>query len=76
MKKVYKAIINGFCGLGMANGIYAIYHTNPPYKPPRALTPQEAWAVDGAALAGDWQNVCDAISAAYAAEAGQVHAKA
>ena len=50
MKILYRTLAKGLCGIGMANGLYAIYHTNPPYEAPRSLDIIDAQKIDGQML--------------------------
>jgi len=73
MKKVYHIIASGLCGVGMADGLYSIYHTNPPYKVPTLLDVVDAQAADAQALSNDCRRIMIAIGSAYAKEARRLN---
>ena len=52
----------------MVDGLYSIYHTNPPYKVPTLLDVIEAQATDAQTLSADCQRVMIDIGSAYAEE--------
>ena len=68
MKILYRTLAKGLCGIGMANGLYAIYHTNPPYEAPRSLDIIDAQKIDGQMLSGDYNQVLLDIGSAYEKE--------
>lgn len=68
MHELYRIITQGLCGVGMANGLYSIYHTNPPYKAPDPLDIINAQALDAQALNRDFHRVLLGIGSSYAKE--------
>ncbi len=72
-KAIYRLIIRGVKGIGMADDLHAVYCTNPPVALPRILTEQEAMRADAMALAGDWQRTASYIGDAYARQRERVH---
>lgn len=64
MKKYMTLLVKGMAGIGLAEGIFSLYHTNPPKVGPvvKTMKPAEAWLVDGAALSGDYHQVSGYLS--------------
>ncbi len=68
MNKLYHIITQGLCGVGMVNGLYSIYHTNPPYKAPDSLDIINAQILDAQALNQDFHRVLLGIGSSYTKE--------
>lgn len=66
MKRVYHIIASGLAGIGLADGLAAVYRTNSPVKLPRIQTAQEARSADAAAIHGDFARVYAEVCRAYA----------
>lgn len=73
MRELYNMIVKGVCGIGMVNGLYSIYHTNPPYKAPNPLDISNAQLIDAQALHQDCQRVLDDIGVACTKEAERLN---
>ena len=73
MKILYRTLARGLCGVGMADGLYSIYHTNPPCELPRSLDILEAKKIDAQALSGDCLQVMLDIGSAYEKEIGALN---
>ena len=58
----------------MAEGMYSIYHTNPPMKMPRLKTVHEARRADRQALSLAWRRSISYVAQAYQREKGAVNA--
>lgn len=72
-KALYRIIVRGVKGLGMADDLRAVYCTNPPVALPRILTEQEAICADAKAIAGDWQRTASYVGDAYIWQKERVH---
>ena len=68
MKILCRTLARGLCGIGMANGLYAIYHTNPPYEAPSSIDFIDAQKIDGQMLSDDCRQVLLDIGSAYEKE--------
>ncbi|MGN0846957.1 MAG: hypothetical protein ACI4RA_06190 [Kiritimatiellia bacterium] len=69
MNKVFHIIVSGIAGVGLVDGLAAVYQTRPPVKMPRILTSQEAMSADKSALSADFARVYKGIADAYSHEA-------
>lgn len=75
MNKVFHMIASGIAGIGLADGLAAIYQTNPPVRMPKVMTAQEAMAADASALLSNFSRVYGDIYSAYVKEVEVVHAQ-
>lgn len=65
MNKAIHIIISGIAGVGLADGLAAVYQTRPPVKSPKVLTVQEALDADASALSTDFSRVYGDICRSY-----------
>ena len=72
MNKAIRLIISGIAGVGLADGLAAIYQTKPPVKSPNVLTVQEAIDADASALSTDFSRVYGDICRSYAKTAEEI----
>ena len=72
-KTIYRLIVRGVKGVGMADALRSVYCANPPVALPRILTEEESMRADARVLAGDWQRTAAYIGEAYARQRERVH---
>lgn len=75
MDKVVHMLASGIVGIGLADGLAAIYQTNPPVRMPKIMTAQKAMAADASALLSNFSRVYGDIYNAYIKELEVVHAQ-
>lgn len=75
MKKVFHMIASGIAGIGLADGLTAIYQTNPPVSVPKIMTAKEAMAADASGILSNFSCVYGDIYSAYVKEAEALHAQ-
>lgn len=73
MGELIRIVVKGVQGIGMANELYSLCHTNPPKELPRILSCNEAAKADARALGGDWIASCLDIEKAYNEEEMKIH---
>lgn len=69
MRRIVKTILGALANIGMADGLYSLYHTNPPESANPAPTPEEAARIDAETIRAVWYEVGDCLRYAMASEA-------
>ena len=71
MRRIVKTLLGALANIGMADGLYSLYHTNPPVPTTPPPTPEEAARIDAEAIRAVWYEVGDCLRYAMASEAGE-----
>lgn len=69
MRRIVKTMLSALANIGMADGLYSLYHTNPPMSTSPSPTPEEAARMDAETIRDVWLEVGDCLRYAMTREA-------